>query len=282
MKYCKEWAVKSELPSDHFLIVYLVVLITASSVFAAAIKTDGCSHRRDVSKILQDAGLAVHKVAKTAWEIDRKLFKLTGLGVPMVHQLLLSSGISNSTCIGLIWTFTLSFTAFDFMRLHVPVVRRILDYVFKGVLRKDEQDRLSAASYFLLGCALAIHIFAPVVAMTSIIFLVMGVLCSTLITRAFGTSVVGKGSGAESRLKSLEGSAAMFTVCFALGCSIFHRAYLREYAVFWAALAATLVELWEPLGVSYNVGIPVITSMALTIGFERTLSCGSSIVVEGR
>jgi len=268
------------LPSDHFLIVYLVVLIIVSSVFAAAIKTDGCSHRRDVSKILQDAGVAVHKVAKTAREIDRKLFKLTGLAVPMVHQLLLSAAVPDNTCIGLIWTFALTWTAFDFMRLHVPVVRRILDFVFKGVLRKNEQDRLSAASYFLLGCALAIHMFAPVVAMTSIIFLVMGALCSALITRSFGTSVVGKVT--EGRLKSLEGSAAMFTVCFGFGCSIFHGAYLREYAVFWAALAATLLEFWEPLGVSYNVSIPVITSMALTIGFERTLSCGSSIVVEGR
>lgn len=277
MKYCKEWAVKSELPSDRFLTVYMIVLTLAALTLTAAMKT---IRTTDLKRLLQDAGVAVNKVAKTAREIDRKLFKLSGLGVPMIQQILLNLGFANSVCIAMIWTFTISWVLFDIMRIYVPSVRRILDSVFKGILRKDEQDQLSGASYFLIGCALTVHIFAPVIAMASIIFLVIGVLCSALITRSFGQRILKIGAGPSGH-KSLEGSMAMFVVCFAFGCSIFHQAYLREYTVFVAALAATVVEFYEPLGISYNVSLPVLTALALTFGFERTHSCGSTTVVEG-
>merc|ERR1712187_253433 len=103
--------------------------------------------------------------------------------------------------------------------------------------------------------------------MASLIFLVMGVWCSALITRSFGKSVLTIGAGPNGQ-KSLEGSVAMFVVCFAFGCSIFYKAYLREYPVFVAALVATLVEFYEPLGITYNVSLPVLTAFALTLGFE--------------
>ena len=62
--------------------------------------------------------------------------------------------------------------------------------------------------YFSLGCTLAIQIFAPVIAMTSILFLVMGDMTAALIGRSFGQSVCSMKIGPE-RKKSVEGSAAM-------------------------------------------------------------------------
>ncbi len=44
---------------------------------------------------------------------------------------------------------------------------------------------------------------------------------------------------------------------------------LREYAVFVGALAATLAELYEPLGLNDNMTIPVVTALALEWGFAR-------------
>ncbi|CAK0826111.1 unnamed protein product [Prorocentrum cordatum] len=277
MKHCKEWAVKSDPASDSFLTLFLVVLTLTALTLAAAIKAIRTNH---LHTLLKNAGVAGHKVAKTAWEIDRKRFKLTGLGIPMVHQTLRFAGFSNNVCIGLCWAFAISWTLCDLMRIHVPPFRRILDWVFKEILRKDEQYQLSGASWFLLGCALTIHLFSPVIATASIVFLVMGVLCSALITRSFGNSLVTVGAGAEGH-KSIEGCATMFVVCFLLGCGIFHQSYLREYPVFIAALVATLAEYYEPLGISYNVSIPVLTAVALTLGFERTISCGAAVVVEG-
>lgn len=276
-KYCIEWAAKQELPSDHFLIGYMVVLILTALSVAAVVKT---VRTKDLHKMLLDAGVAGNKVAKTAWEIERKRFKLMGLGVPMLHQISIYSGFPSSYFLVFGWTFTISSVCVDIMRIYnVLFVGQSLDWVFKRILRKHEQHQLSNASYFVIGCAVTVQLFAPVIAMTSIIFLVMGVLSAALTTRSFGKSIFHIGAGAHGK-KSLEGFAAMLLVCFVFGCTIFHGTYLREYSVFFAALTATLIEYHEPFGINYNVSIPIVTSIALTVGFERTLSCGSSIVVE--
>lgn len=277
-EYCKEWVVQRELPTNDFLIVYMVSLTLIALAVAAAIRA---IRKSDLRKILQAAGVAVHKLTNVAWEIERKNFKLKGLIVPMGHQILLYLGFSNSFCVTCVWTLTLTWVCSDTMRIYkVPILGQVWDWVFKDILRKDEQDNLSQASHFLIGCAVAVHLFAPVIAMTSIIFLVMGATASAWMTRAFGKSVVNMAGGRHSTPPSIEGSAAMLVVCFVLGCSIFHGIYLREYFVFFAALAATLFEYYEPFGISYNMGIPIVTSIALTVGYERTLSCGSSVVVE--
>merc|ERR1719265_2702765 len=97
-------------------------------------------------------------------------------------------------------------------------------------------------------------------------------MTAALIGRSFGRSIVNIGVGPGGR-KSVEGSAAMFIVCFCFGCTIFSQVHLREYAVFVASLVATLTELYEPFGVNDNVSIPVFSSLALTFGFARTYSC---------
>ena len=86
----------------------------------------------------------------------------------------------------------------------------------------------------------------------------------------------------------------MFAVCFVVGNIMFAQARssdtrgqrlrpvvpscrpasvsqvrLREYAVFVGALAATLAELYEPLGLNDNMTIPVVTALALEWGFAR-------------
>merc|ERR1711920_1221532 len=165
------------------------------------------------------------------------------------------------------------------MRIYkVPVLGQIWNWVFQDILRNNEQDKLSQASYILISCAVTVHLFSPVIAMTSIIFLVMGTMASALMTRSFGKSVVNIERAFGS--SSIEGSVAMFVVCFVFGCSIFYGTYLREYFVFFASLVATLLEYHEPFGISYNLSIPIVTSIALAIGYERTLSCGSVVLVE--
>merc|ERR1719272_1286492 len=156
------------------------------------------------------------------------------------------------------------------MRVHIPFVAR--NWPLKSILRDTEQNNLCGGTYFSLGCTLAIHFFAPVIAMTSIIFLVLGDMAAALIGRSFGRSIVNIGVGPGGK-KSIEGSFAMFTICFVMGCSIFSQVHLREYPVFIASLAATLVELYEPFGINDNVTIPILSSLALTFGFARIYSC---------
>jgi dolichol kinase len=267
---CKAWASTEEikqLPSESFLTAYMMMLSLSALILMATIKS---LRPHALRKVLSDAGVALHKVAKTAQELERKSFHLAGLLVPLIYQVLLQHGYSRRFCVQLVWSITISGIAMDLARVHIPVVAR--NWPLKGILRESEATQLCGGSYFSLGCTLAIHGFEPVVAMTSIIFLVLGDMSAALMGRSFGQSICNIKIGREGR-KSVEGSVAMFVVCLLFGCSIFSQVHLREYAVTLAALVATLAELYEPFGINDNVTIPVLSSMALHFGFGRTYSC---------
>lgn len=269
-RFCKAWVTTEELtpvPTDSFLNVYLIALSVGSLVLLISIK---CLRRQDLRKLLRDGGVALSKITKTAMEIERKIFHLCGLLVPLIYQSLLQLGWSQQDCCKIVWSITLSGAGIDLMRVHIPFVAR--HWPLKSILREHEQNCLCGGSYFSLGCTLAIHFFAPVIAMTSIIFLVLGDMSAALIGRSFGRSIVNVGVGPGGK-KSVEGSAAMFIVCMLFGCTIFSQVHLREYPVFIGSLVATLVELYEPFGINDNVMIPFSSSLALTLGFARTYSC---------
>lgn len=65
----------------------------------------------------------------------------------------------------------------------------------------------------------------------------------------------------------------MFAICFLVGASIFANVRLREYAVFFGALVATLTELHEPFRLNDNLTIPVFSSLAMQLAFRRIESC---------
>lgn len=268
--FCKEWATTEEVklfPSAPFLTAYMAILTFFGLSACVAIHV---LRPKGVRKLLRDAGVAIHKVANTAKELERKVFHLAGLLVPLIYQVLLHYRYSQRTCIRILWTITITGCTMDIARVHVPFVAR--NWPLKGILRNNELTQLCGGSYFSLGCTLSAHFFAPVVAMTSIIFLVLGDMSAALIGRSFGQSVCQMKIGPGGK-KSVEGSMAMFCVCLVFGCTIFSQVHLREYSVFCAALVATMAELYEPFGINDNVTIPVLSSLALTFGFARTYSC---------
>lgn len=258
---------RSQTPSDPFLTAYMVSLTVCGLLATCAIRGLGTT---GIKRLLVDAGVAVKKVARTANEIERKTFHLAGLLVPTIYQLLLQFDYSKQLCCRIVWTITILGTSADYLRLKVPWVNR--NWPLRSLLREKEQTQFCGGCYFSLGCTLAIQFFSPAVAMTSIIFLVLGDMSAALIGITFGQDVCVVKLGREGK-KSVEGSLAMFSVCFIIGCTIFSQVPLREHAIFIGAFAATLTELYEPLGINDNLTIPVFASVALTWGFERTMSC---------
>jgi len=237
--FCKEWATTdevSQLPSDQFLTGYMVVLSVAGLISLVLVKS---LRPADISRLLQEGGVALNKIAHTAKEIERKVFHLCGLLVPLIYQALLHHDVSRQFCIRICWTVTVLGVAGDLLRVHVPWVKA--NWPLKSILREAEQDQLCGGTYFAIGCTLAIHLFHPVIAMTSIIFLVLGDMAAALIGRSFGQSVCSMKVGPGGK-KSVEGSFGMFAVCVLFGCTIFTHVHLREYAVVIGALTATLVE----------------------------------------
>jgi len=65
----------------------------------------------------------------------------------------------------------------------------------------------------------------------------------------------------------------MFCVCFTIGSTIFAPVRLREYPIFFGALAATLTELYEPFNLNDNLTIPVVSSIAMQWAFQRIQLC---------
>jgi len=209
-------------------------------------------------------------VKRTLQEIDRKGFHLAGILVPMIHHSLLRVGYSNLLCIQICASITVVGWCCDLARLYVPVVQR--NWPLRSILREKEKKQLTGGCYFSLGCTLSIAISPPSIAMASILFLVLGDMSAAIIGVSFGGETVSLKLGREGK-KSLEGSFAMFCICFVIGNTIFAEVHLGEYPVFFGALAATVTELYEPLRINDNLSIPVLSSIAMQYAFTRIQAC---------
>ena len=163
--------------------------------------------------------------------------------------------------------------ATDMLRLHSPRFMRLLESIgARRIMRDHERTQLTGGFYMGIGVATTMSIAPPSISTAALLFLVLGDMSAAIIGVSFGgeTCVVKLGRTGK---KSLEGSVAMFFVCFIVGYLLFLHVELREYPVFFGSLAATLVELYEPLGVNDNLTIPVISSLVLQWGFFRISHC---------
>lgn len=252
---------------DHILFLILVLLGAGTPLIARfrAAPADGDRDRRP--SMLRGLGVPLTRVKRALRELERKTFHLCGLLVPLVHLALLERGVAPGDCARLCWGVTaLGWTA-DVARVNSAAVRR--RWPLASILREHEATQLTGGCYFSLGCTLAISLAPPSVAACSILFLVLGDMAAALVGVSFGGEVVSQVKLGRRGKKSLEGSLAMFAVCFAVGCAVFAAVPLREYAVFLAAAAATLTELYEPFCLNDNLTIPVFSALALQIGLNR-------------
>merc|ERR1719326_838356 len=99
----------------------MISLSVSALVLLISIK---CLRQQDLRNLLQDAGVALNKIAKTAAEIERKVFHLCGLLVPLIHQILLHFGWSQRTCGTIVWSITIVGFTSDLARVHIPFVQR--------------------------------------------------------------------------------------------------------------------------------------------------------------
>eukprot|EP00298_Acanthocystis_sp_HF-20_P002916 c13299_g2_i1.p1 GENE.c13299_g2_i1~~c13299_g2_i1.p1 ORF type:complete len:262 (-),score=100.00 c13299_g2_i1:27-812(-) len=252
-------------PSEKYLTTYLSILTLCGFTACFFLRT---LRPRGLRAVLHDLGVTIEKCARTAKEINRKTFHICGLLIPFLYQVFLHFGLEWYDITKLCWTLTILGWSIDLLRLYSPSFANSLPLFFRSILREKEQNKLSGACFFSLGCTLTITFFPPSVAMTSILFLVLGDLAAAMIGISIGGDTCVKKIGREGK-KSLEGSVAMFIVCFMTGCSIFAEVHLSEYAVFFGSLAATLTELYEPFGLDDNLTIPFVSGVALMWGFNR-------------
>lgn len=213
---------------------------------------------RSIREALRLLGIARRRIARTLKEINRKTFHLCGLIIPITYYV----GITNTEVITrrLVTVVLGCFVAFvwtvEILRIFVPSIGRLFVAIFGRWMREREKTQITGVAYYQLGVFICIAFFPPEVAVASILFLVLGDLVAALVGISFGRIKIGK--------KSLEGTMAMFAVCFGIGMVMFHSSTLSEYSVFVGASTAALVELLEPFGIDDNLAIPVSSAIALT------------------
>mmetsp|Transcript_59802 Transcript_59802/g.129632 ORF Transcript_59802/g.129632 Transcript_59802/m.129632 type:complete len:287 (+) Transcript_59802:320-1180(+) len=254
-------------PSNLYLLQFLTTLSLASLAALVAFKNTSRP-----GEMLKFCGVKMRKIARAVREIDRKVFHLCGLLVPLIHQLLLRHDFSSRFCVGLCVLITTVGWAADTARLNFDTVAR--HWPLASILREEEKTHRTGACFFSLGCTLCIALSPPSIAMASILFLVLGDMSAAIIGVSFGGETVSMKLGRGGK-KSIEGSSAMFLVCFVIGCSVFASVRLREYPVFFGALTATLTELFEPLHLNDNLTIPLLSSMVMQWAFARISTCSS-------
>ena len=260
-----------EEPSSEHLSIMILVLVVASASSLLYLRSLTVKNAQEFYASL---GVAVKKISRTALEIERKTFHLTGLFVPLLYEFLVRyHNWSQLEFSQFCMCCTLITWIFDGFRVLVPSSINYFPFVIlKPILREKELNQLSGTCYFSLGVTISIYVFPPAVSIMSIIWLVLGDMAAALIGVSFGGESCVIKMGRDGK-KSVEGSLAMFTTCVILGMFVFSGVYLGEYAVFIGSLAATLVELYEPLGLNDNITIPVLSGLFLQWALLRIKTC---------
>jgi diacylglycerol kinase (CTP) len=224
--------------------------------------------------LIHSFGVSLQKIARTSQEIERKTFHLTGLGVPIFYEVMVT--YFNWTRIKYVrfcWMCTAIIWIGDLLRVYVHFVNAYPPYtILNKVLREKERNQLSGTCYFSLGCSIVISLYSREVANIAISYLVLGDMAAALFGVSFGGDMVVVKMGRLGK-KSVEGSFAMFIVCTLLGLYLIEDVYLVEYAVVLGSFVATIVELYEPFHLNDNLTIPFATAATMSWALERIKPC---------
>jgi len=258
------WALTFSLPSEiRYSTVFLLFILTAFIVWFLGFLF--VWPRRLVKQALRNVGVAIKRIGRTVREMERKTFHLAGLLLPINYHLLLTfvKGFNQYHGILMISVMAWGWFVVDLLRVYVPVINR--NFPLQSIAREGELHHLSGVSYFMLGNWIAVCFFPPRIAICSLLFMILGDMSAALFGISFGRIKIGR--------KSLEGTTAMFLVCFFIGFNVFYDIHMREYPVFLGAVMAAVVELYEPFGVNDNLTIPFFSCLALQFGFHRISTC---------
>ncbi len=187
--------------------------------------------------------------ARTGFEPGRKLIHLLSGLIPLVYLWFDPSRREAVTILGIL---AIPFLAADIARRCLPTLNRAFSAWLEWALRENERERLTGASYSLIGAWLTILLFEKRIACAALLILAVGDTVASLAGRALGGPRL-------VRPKTLTGSFAMLVGGFLVGLP-----FVAPWTALGGALAATVVEL-APLPVNDNLTIPLAAGLALTL-----------------
>lgn len=146
----------------------------------------------------------------------------------------------------LFFVFIFEFIRFRNLHLNIKILK-----IFNGLTRKEERIGLAGYTYLLLSSILTIILYEKVIAITSLLFVIIGDYCAALIGKSLGRNTLFK--------KTLEGAIACFIICFIISNFFFGYKIALISSFF-----ATLIEVL-PLPINDNLIMPLFSGLIIKI-----------------
>lgn len=146
--------------------------------------------------------------------------------------------------------------AFDVWRLSDNKLKRFFLKFFKSLIRRHEEEHLLGSTYFMIAALISVLIFQKLIAISALLFLVIGDMAAAVFGKKYG----------KPRYwgKSIEGSLACFLSCLIIGYIILKSEEGANQLVWAGALAAVIAEA-VPAPMDDNMRVPIISGMIMQI-----------------
>jgi dolichol kinase len=247
---------------EWMISAFLIALLLIAGTWALGFKLLTNKSLKEV--LLRDVGVAAKRIARLIKELRRKTFHLMGLLIPVIYFFGIKyiDGFNQNLAAWIMGIITTIYWMIEFLRYFSATFQKLFQSVFAGILRQKESSKFTGMGFYLLGNTLAISLFPPLIGLTSMLYLILGDLCAALVGISFGKIKI-------SSHKSLEGTLAMFFICFVITIIMFWRIPFFEYVAFIGAASACLIELLEFAGLDDNLTITFGSALALQFAIWR-------------
>lgn len=183
--------------------------------------------------------------------LGRKIFHLVG-GMGLLSLYFIFDRTTTFAVYGALIAIVL---LFEILRLNSPAVNKYLYTRLGGVIRSNEQLKMTGTVPYILGVGLSLYAYSTPVAAAAICFLAFGDVAATTIGERYGKTKIGS--------KSLEGTAAFIVVSLIVGFLLpLAGLKLASGVIVLGALAAAGVELL-PLSLNDNLSIPILAGAVM-------------------
>jgi len=185
--------------------------------------------------------------------LGRKIYHLLG-GVSLLSLYFIFSRNTTFALYGMLFVIVLTI---EIIRLNFSTLNNYLYSRLNGVIRSNEEKKMSGTAPYILGVGLSLYVYSTPVAAAAICFLAFGDVAATTIGERYGKTKIGG--------KSLEGTAAFIVASIVVGF-LFPVAGLKlaSWVMILGALAAACIELL-PISLNDNLMIPILSGAVMEL-----------------
>ena len=145
---------------------------------------------------------------------------------------------------------------FDLLRIYTVSIKKLYNSFFQRVTRDFESNRLTGASYVMIGALIVLILFDTKVCIPSLLIMSFSDSAAAIFGKMYGKTKIFN--------KSLEGSLAFLITSFMI-IIFFATSIDLTYAVI-AIIVVTLVELLPKFELDDNLLIPIISAFIMSMG----------------